>query len=418
MTQYDLTTAGTDSRPIRGIEGDATATAPPSVTDIRLQPAPAADGRPRRILMTCSGDRSSWDRSLELAGTLGRSGLDVALATLGEPPSNDRLEEALRHPGLHLFPGRFGPGWEDDAWDEVERAGEWLLHLEEHVEPDLVHLHAYPFGAVPFRSPRLLEGHDCPVCRSRALGDEVASRGWERYRQAVASALEKARMVVSPTATGLGELARAFGPLPESRVIPAGRSPRKFPPGAKEELILSAGCFGDQARNLPALAEVARSVRWPVAVLADEPAEDGAGSARPLRMVEGGSRDRLASWYGRSSIFALPCRYEPTGLSVLEAALAGCALVLGDVPSLRETWEGAALFVAPGDPEDLQRALELLMSEPKGLHGLAQRARTRALLLSPERRAAAFLEAYADLAAPSSGIEPSGVEAPHAQGVS
>jgi glycosyltransferase involved in cell wall biosynthesis len=82
---------------------------------------------------------------------------------------------------------------------------------------------------------------------------------------------------------------------------------------------------------------------------------------------------------------------------VLEAALSGCALVLGDVPALRELWEGAALFVEPGSSDDLERALNLLMNEPKGLRGLGQRARARALLLSPERRAASFLEAYAHM---------------------
>ena len=35
----------------------------------------------------------------------------------------------------------------------------------------------------------------------------------------------------------------------------------------------------------------------------------------------------------------LPARYEPFGLSILEAALSGCALVLGDLPSLRELWD-------------------------------------------------------------------------------
>ena len=57
-------------------------------------------------------------------------------------------------------------------------------------------------------------------------------------------------------------------------------------------------------------------------------------------------RDELADWYARAPIYALPARYEPFGLSVLEAALSGCALVLGDIPSLREIWGGAALFVA------------------------------------------------------------------------
>jgi glycogen(starch) synthase len=52
----------------------------------------------------------------------------------------------------------------------------------------------------------------------------------------------------------------------------------------------------------------------------------------------------------------LPARYEPFGLSVLEAALSGCALVLGDIASLREVWGGAACYVRPGDSRAAPRA--------------------------------------------------------------
>ena len=45
-----------------------------------------------------------------------------------------------------------------------------------------------------------------------------------------------------------------------------------------------------------------------------------------------------------AAIFARPARYEPFGLAILEAAQAGCALVLGDIPSLRELWADAALL--------------------------------------------------------------------------
>lgn len=386
--------AGITPRRSLGPEGDFTI-APP-VNDFAAAPA-TAYGRPTRILMTTTGHRPAWSQSLDLAGALGRFGIDVALATLGEPPSNGLLEEALRYPNLQVFPGRFGASWTDDAWDEVERAGDWLLRMEQHVEPDLVHLHAYPYGALPLQAPVLLEGHDCPLCRWTALRDGTAPLAWERYRQAVARALRQAQLVVAPTGAALRELAAVYEHLPPSRVIPVGRSPRRLQPSEKEHLILSAGCFGDETRDLRSLEAVARDVAWPVAVLLEEEGAAEDESARPVRLLRASSADTLASWYGRASIFALPCRYEPAGLSVLEAALAGCALVLGDVPALRELWQGAALFVAPGDPADLQRALDLLVAEPKGRRGLAQRARARALLLSPERRAASFLEAYAQL---------------------
>src|SRR5207244_2094865 len=69
--------------------------------------------------------------------------------------------------------------------------------------------------------------------------------------------------------------------------------------------------------------------------------------------------------YRRAAIFAAPARYEPFGLGILEAAASGCALVLGDIPSLRENWEGAAVFVPPGDAAGWRTALRDL-SEDEG----------------------------------------------------
>ena len=63
-------------------------------------------------------------------------------------------------------------------------------------------------------------------------------------------------------------------------------------------------------------------------------------AARPARAAP---RSRAGS--ARCPIFVSAARYEPFGLAVLEAAQAGCALVLSDIPTFRELWDGAALFV-------------------------------------------------------------------------
>ncbi len=58
-------------------------------------------------------------------------------------------------------------------------------------------------------------------------------------------------------------------------------------------------------------------------------------------------------------MFASPSRYEPFGLAVLEAAQAGQALVLADIPTFRELWDGAALFASDdGFAAALRRALD------------------------------------------------------------
>ena len=122
---------------------------------------------------------------------------------------------------------------------------------------------------------------------------------------------------------------------------------------SKEPFVLAAGRLWDEAKNIEALrAALRREIAWPVCVAGDTRHPDGRAVAAPWtsRML-GRAADRrdLAGWLRAAAIYALPARYEPFGLVRLEAALSGCALVLGDIPSLREVWGDAALFVAPDD---------------------------------------------------------------------
>jgi glycosyltransferase involved in cell wall biosynthesis len=105
----------------------------------------------------------------------------------------------------------------------------------------------------------------------------------------------------------------------------------------------------------------------------------------------------LAAWLGCAAIFALPARYEPFGLSALEAGLAGCALVLGDIPSLRDIWDGAALFVPPEQPAALADTLRGLIKHAAHREHWARQARRHALEYTPERMAQAYVALYAEL---------------------
>jgi glycosyltransferase involved in cell wall biosynthesis len=82
---------------------------------------------------------------------------------------------------------------------------------------------------------------------------------------------------------------------------------------------------------------------------------------------------------------------------VLEAALARCALVLGDIPSLRENWDGAAEFVPPGDFDALTGVLNGLIEDRGRRVRLGARARTRALVFTPARTARGYLAIYREL---------------------
>jgi glycosyltransferase involved in cell wall biosynthesis len=105
----------------------------------------------------------------------------------------------------------------------------------------------------------------------------------------------------------------------------------------------------------------------------------------------------MAGLMGRASIFAHPARYEPFGLSVLEAALSGCALVVGDIEMLRENWSGAARFVSPDDPRALRTAISELIENPGERESLAAAARRRAELFSPEQHRDRYYSLYLEM---------------------
>ena len=356
-----------------------------------------AASAPRRVLMTADAVGGVWGYALDLARGLARAGTEVVLATMGPPPSPEQRAEAAVVPGLVLETGAFKLEWMNDPWDDVDAAGRWLRELEERTAPDLIHLNGYAHGVLPFQAPKLVVGHSCVFSWWHAVRGGSPTADWIAYQRRVAAGIQAADMLVAPTRWMLGTLARHYGDdlLPPSRAIYNGRDPRDFPVAEKQAFVFAAGRLWDEAKNIAMVARAAGRLPWPVLL-----AGDAGGAAMPgdnVRVLGPLPRSRMADLYGRAAIYALPARYEPFGLSALEAGLAGCALVLGDLPSLREIWEGAALFVNPDDDDALADLLGALIMNGGARASWAARARRRALRFSARRMTAEYLAAYAAL---------------------
>jgi len=350
--------------------------------------------------MTADTIGGVWTYALELARALAPHGVSVTLVTMGRRLPAEQRRESRSVPGLTLEESAFQLEWMDGAWDDVARAGDWLLDLETRVRPDLVHLNGYAHGALPWRTPVLVVGHSCVLSWWRAVKGGSAPASWDRYREAVRAGLRGAGAVVAPSHAMLAALVEHYGRLPAAAVVPNGRTSTFALPGRKEPFVLSAGRLWDEAKNLATLDRAAVNLPWSICVAGESRRPGGAEAAssgvRPLGPLPG---PRLAGLLSRASVYALPALYEPFGLSVLEAGLAGCALVLGDIPSLRENWDGAAEFVDPYDADALAAVLRRLCSGERARRPLAEKARSRALTFSPGRMARGYLAVYARLLA-------------------
>ena len=346
------------------------------------------------VLMTTDTVGGVWTYTLELSRALERRGAQVTVAAIGRTSTEQRRAAA----GLDVVERDFRLEWMDDPWEDVRASGEWLLEVCADVRPDAIHLNGYAHAALPWPSPPLVMGHSCVLSWFDAVRREPAPPKFERYRREVTRGLRAAGLVVAPTHAMLRALDRFYGPLPRARAIWNGRDARLFSPVAKERLVLAAGRLWDEAKNLRVLDEAAADSPWPVYVAGDAQHPDGgAACASNVRLLGALEPAALATWMAHAAIYAFPALYEPFGLSVLEAALCGCALVLGDIPSLRELWTGMALFVDPRDPSAVAAAIRRLASDEVERGRLAELARARALQLEPDIMAAQYLSAYASL---------------------
>jgi glycosyltransferase involved in cell wall biosynthesis len=335
-----------------------------------------------------------WTYALELSRALQRHGVHVTLAAIGLTSPDQRRAAA----GLDLVERNFRLEWMADPWDDVRASGDWLLDICARTRPDAIHLNGYAHAALPWPSPPLVVGHSCVLSWFDAVRGESPPAKFDRYRLEVTRGLHAAGLVVAPTHAMLRALDRFYGPLPRARAIWNSRDARLFAPDAKERLVLAAGRLWDEAKNLRVLDEAAAGSPWPVYVAGDAQHPDGgAACASNVRLLGPLAPEALATWMAHAAIYAFPALYEPFGLSVLEAALCGCALVLGDIASLRELWTGMAVFVDPLDPGGVTAAIRRLVSDDAERARLAELARARALQMDPDIAAAQYLSAYASL---------------------
>jgi glycosyltransferase involved in cell wall biosynthesis len=350
---------------------------------------------------------------MELARAAKPHGLRFTLATMGDLPREAQRREAAEAGNVTLIASSFKLEWMDDPWRDVERAGNWLLNLEKQLKPDVIHLNGYCHGALPWSAPVMVVAHSCVLSWWEAVHHQPAPARFDRYRDNVQAGLQQADLVVAPSAAMLKAAQCHYGPTKNALVIDNARDPTRFSPARrKEEFIFCAGRLWDPAKNAGALNAIAPQLDWPVCLAGSDPRkrEDVDPYAVELGTLDA---DEMAAWLGRASIYALPAKYEPFGLSVLEAACSGCALVLGDIESLRENWDGAAEFVVPDDHGQLLDVLKRLTRDAGARLELAQRGLLRAERFSTSRLAREYLRAYHAILPRRSVPEPAAAASAH-----
>lgn len=341
--------------------------------------------RGHRVLLSTDAVGGVWRYSMELAAGLRALGTDVLVVSLGPQPSEAQAAEAwaLRVTDLPL-------DWLARSAGEVNDAARELADIAAEWGADSVHLHSpalAPGGG--WRMPVVAVAHSCVATWWRAVRGEVPMPADLRWRAALTGrGLQRADVALAPSRAFARALAETYGCAVQA--IHNGRRQLHTPAGPRRG-AMTAGRLWDEGKNLSALDDAAGRLDIEVSAAGPCTGPNGATiSCRNLRLLGPLDDESLARRYARAAVFVSVARYEPFGLAVLEAAQAGCALVLSDIPTFRELWDGAASFVDPGDPREIAHAMEAAMRDPR--RGTA--ARARAAGYSAEAMAKATLDVH------------------------
>ncbi|HWU64080.1 MAG TPA: glycosyltransferase family 4 protein [Ensifer sp.] len=357
---------------------------------------------PLRVLMTIDAVGDVWRFSMDLARALQPRGVSFVFVAFGPNPSAGQLQEAEALGDLVHLP--LPPDWL--ATDEGEVAGvpERLAALADDHEVDLIHLNLPTQAAgLETAKPVVVMSHSCVPTWFRAVKKTAAPDDWQWHERLNRQGISRADAVLAPSRAHADLMISTYGPIRNLRVVhyATGAVPRAADRIGRQGVV-AVGRWWDEGKNGAVLHEAAARMTPRLTMIGATAGPNGerleirhADHTGPLSHAETVQR------IGAAEVFISPSLYEPFGLAALEAAACRTPLVLADIPTYRELWEGAALFVSPTDPSAYADAVYKLLHERQLREIFAQLASNRATRFTPVRQAAAMRTVYDSLTLPT-----------------
>lgn len=356
------------------------------------------DGELRHVLMTVDAVGGVWTYALDLAAGLAKAGVRTSFAVLGPCPAPDQLQEAAAVPELALLNTGLPLDWTAPDAQALERAAHGLKTLADELGVDLVHLNAPALaGPAGFAQPVLSVAHSCLATWWSAVRRGPPPEDFRWRIQAHWRGLMASDAVITPSSAFAEDTLRAYETV-RPFVVPNGR---RFGPRTADRPrsgAVTTGRLWDDGKNIATLDRAAARLSSPLRAIG--PLAGPHGEHRRLEHAVSLGRlpaEAVRAELRSAAVFASASLYEPFGLGVLEAAQAGCALVLSDIPTFRELWAGAAVFAPPNDDAAFAEAIQTLCDDADQCAVLGAAAREHAARFTVEAMTAGVLDVYATL---------------------
>ncbi|MEO1987185.1 MAG: glycosyltransferase family 4 protein [Martelella sp.] len=362
----------------------------------RTKTARGSGDRPLRVLMTVDAVGGLWRYAMALGEQLQKSGFELCFAGFGPAPMSEQIIEAERIGRLRWLDAPLD--WMVSDVHELNLVPKAIAAACDDFGADIVQVNLPSQAAgLEVDVPVVAVSHSCLPTWFDAMrpGEDSDRLAW--HRRLNRTGFDNADAVVAPSGSHAAALFRSYGEIVVLEIVHNGvcSSPGSM---AKQNFVFAAGRWWDEAKNARTLDEAARNIWWPVVMAGSTRGPDGS-EARIVHAISRGALPygETMALMAQAAIFASPSLYEPFGLAALEAASSGAALVLADIPTYRELWDGVAVFADPHEPKAFAHAISHLAGDPRRRHDLARRATSRSARFAPQLQASAMAALYREL---------------------
>jgi len=346
-----------------------------------------------------SGGQNVYVRELVLA--LDQLGWAVDVFTHWSEEQKPRVEKlGSRGRVIRLAAGRKGFVPKDEMFSLLPAFVEELLQwtAENNTSYRLLHTHYWLSGwagmklASRWEIPQVHVSHSLGLVKARHSRSQVPEIRIKQEKRV----LHKADMVVATSPQEKEVLCSKYGvPTGKVSVIPCGIDPARFAPrdqekdrqslgwDKREKIILFVGrpepAKGLEilVRSLAYLKEALKGEKITLMVIggtqtgiAQKPfyldyLQNLAGVAGQVHFLGPVPHENLPLYYGAAEVCAVPSFYESFGLVAVEAMACGCPVVASAVGGLQYTVRNGltGLTVSPGEPQELARALQRILTD-------------------------------------------------------
>lgn len=346
-----------------------------------------------RVLMTIDAVGGVWRYAMDLAAGLRLLNIDVVFVGLGPQPSDAHVAEAETLGTLRWLDAPLD--WMVQEEEALAQVGPALEEVATSEDVHLLHLNLPSQAAMLATDlPVVTMSHSCVVTWFAGVRGQDVPPDWQWHRRLNRQGFDRADAVLAPSCSHATMLKNAYGAISTLTVT---YNATRAEPGAvdKDALIVAAGRWWDEGKNGHVLDEAAKSVHGTIIMAGANRGPQG--QYLPIRYADHRGElkhDEVAALMQHSSIFVSPSVYEPFGLAALEAARAGNAMVLADIPTYRELWHDAALFADPQNAAAFSSAINRLWDDEPLRRRLAEKAAQRSRNFEIERQAAAVADLY------------------------